>query len=127
MPEDKKHRAGDPLRSLYWRDEILQVMYWMAGEGFGHEVDVPDLRKFLAAEDSVLRENLDLMLADGLIEQVGQKFSLTPSGQNEGGRRFADGFEEMIKPGHFECDEPDCDCHNPDSIEVICKHLSPPM
>ena len=29
------------LKSMFWRSEILQVMYWLRGEGFGEEVDVP--------------------------------------------------------------------------------------
>jgi hypothetical protein len=32
-----------PLDELYWRDEILQVMYWYRGEGFGESVSVRDL------------------------------------------------------------------------------------
>ena len=30
----------DALRALYWRDEILQLMFWIHGEGFGDEVGV---------------------------------------------------------------------------------------
>ena len=32
------------------RDEILQVMYWLHGEGLAATVEVADLRKFLAAD-----------------------------------------------------------------------------
>lgn len=125
MPEQEKHDAGDALDSVYWRDEILQVMYWMTGEGFGREFSVAELQKFIQAEETVLKENLESMIGAGLIQYAEGKYSLTSAGQKEGGRRFADEFEEMLKPGHFECDEPDCDCHNPESVEGICKHLSP--
>jgi hypothetical protein len=124
MPEHEKHNTVDAAESIYWRDEILQVMYWMAGEGFGQEFTLADLRKFLSAGEEVLEENLEGMVSSGLLELVaGSKYALTAQGKKEGGRRFADEFEEMLKPGHFECDEPDCDCHDPDSVEGACKHF----
>ena len=126
MPEHEKDAAGDSVGSVYWRDEILQVMYWMAGEGFGRECTLSDLRKFLGAGDDVLAANLEQMVTTGLLERGGdEQYVLTEQGRKEGGRRFADEFEEMLKPGHFECDEPDCDCHDQDSIEAVCKHFSP--
>lgn len=124
MPEHENSNAGDSVDSIYWRDEILQVMYWMTGEGFGQEFSLSDLRKFLSAVDDVLEDNLEQMVSTGLLERVGgNKYALTVQGKREGGRRFADEFEEMLKPGHFECDEPDCDCHDPNSIEGACKHF----
>lgn len=126
MSGDAKFNHEDPTSGIYWRDEILQVMYWMTGEGFGTEFSVADLQKFLQAEDAVLTENMELMVSGGLLERAGDdRYALTALGQREGGRRFADEFEEMLKPGHFECDEPDCDCHDPNSIEAVCKHFSP--
>lgn len=114
------------IRDLHWCDEILQVMYWMTGEGLGQEVSAADLQRLLAAEDEVLVENLERMVSGGLLERVGDdKFALTDTGRQEGGRRFADEFETMLKPGHFECSEPDCDCHNPESSEGACKHFAP--
>jgi len=127
MLEHGNNIVGDPLNSIYWRDEILQVMYWMTGEGLGREFAVADLQKFLQTEEAVLVENLELMVVGGLLKSIGDKYALTTLGQKEGGRRFADEFEEMLKPGHFECDEPDCDCHDPESVEGVCKHLSPLM
>ncbi len=124
MPEQEKHDAEDAVGSIYWRDEVLQVMYWMTGEGFGQEFTLADLRKFLSAGDEILADNFEQMVSTGLLERVdGGKYALTAQGKREGGRRFADEFEEMLKPGHFECDEPDCDCHDPDSIEGACKHF----
>lgn len=123
MPNPEKEKE-DPIVSVYWRDEILQVMYWMKGEGFGQEITVSTLAKFLNAEDEALRLNLELMVTSDLLERSGNEtYVLTPEGAKEGGRRFADEFETMLKPGHFECNEPDCDCHNPDSIEALCKHF----
>ena len=120
MPE---HEIDNPI---YWRDEILQVMFWMSGEGFGQEFSAGDLKKFLAAEDSVLAGNLELLVTYGFLEHAGggNKYALTDLGKREGGRRFADEFDEMLKPGHYECNDPDCDCHDPESLGE-CKHLIP--
>ncbi|MBA2526419.1 MAG: hypothetical protein H0V18_11670 [Pyrinomonadaceae bacterium] len=128
MDESEKRNSGRELNpeidNLRSRDEILQVMYWMTGEGLGDEFSVNDLRKFLQSEQTVLARDLELMVSGGLLESRNDKFALTEPGKAEGGRRFADEFEAMIKPGHFECDEPDCDCHNPEAAGEACKHLS---
>lgn len=117
---------GELLNTLHWRDEILQVLYWMTGEGFGREFGADDLQKFLYAGCEVLNENLELMVAEGFLERTTEKrYALTALGRSEGGRRFADEFDAMLKPGHFECDDPDCDCHNPASAGDACKNLSP--
>ena len=126
MAEIQSDIRQGALAGVRWRDEILQLMYWMTGEGFGREFAVADLQKFLPADAEVLAENLGLLADGGLIERAGERYALTDAGRREGGRRFADEFEEMLRPGHFECDEPDCDCHNPESVEGICKHLAPP-
>jgi len=129
MPDHSKKQAVqrdlDPeIGDLKSRDEILQVMYWMTGEGLGDEFSVNDLRKFLQSEQTVLARDLELMVSSGLLESRDAKFALTEQGKAEGGRRFADEFESMNKPGHFECDEPDCDCHSPETTGEVCKHLS---
>ena len=127
MAETQSDIRQGALAGVRWRDEILQLMYWMTGEGFGQEFAAADLQKFLPAETDVLAENLGLLAEGGLIERAGEKYALTDAGRREGGRRFADEFEGMLRPGHFECDEPDCDCHDPESADGICKHLSPLM
>ena len=122
--QDSEHHSDQEIGNLKSRDEILQVMYWMTGEGLGIEFSIADLQKFLPSEQTVLAEDLEVMVLSGLLESRDEKFVLTEQGKKEGGRRFADEFESMIKPGHFECDEPDCDCHNADTTGEVCKHLS---
>ncbi|MDQ3174851.1 MAG: hypothetical protein M3Q91_14290 [Acidobacteriota bacterium] len=122
--QDPRIELNLEIDNLKSRDEILQVMYWMTGEGLGDEFSVNDLRKFLQSEQTVLARDLELMVSSGLLASREDKFALTEQGKAEGGRRFADEFESMIKPGHFECDEPDCDCHDPEAAGEACKHLS---
>ncbi len=122
--QDSQRDVDPEIGDLKSRDEILQVMYWMTGEGLGSKFSAADLLKFLPSEQSVLARDLELMVSSGLLESREDKFVLTEQGKAEGGRRFADEFESMTKPGHFECDEPDCDCHNPERPGDVCKHLA---
>ena len=111
--------------SIFWQDEILQVIYWMRGEGFGEKASIAELQRFLDATDEILAANLTQLGKNALVEldETG-KYSLTANGVKEGGRRFADEFDGMLKQGHYECNDPDCDCHDPDS-NAECKHFAP--
>ena len=110
--------------SIFWQDEILQVMFWMRGEGFGEQITVAQLEKFLDASDEILTVNLSELGKKNLINfDFSGTYKLTETGVKEGGRRFADEFDGMLKQGHYECNDPDCDCNNPDSGSD-CKHLS---
>jgi hypothetical protein len=112
--------------SIFWQDEILQVMYWMRGEGFGEKITVAELKKFLDAPDETLVANLaELAKKKLIVFDVSDFYELTETGVKEGGRRFADEFDGMLKPGHYECNDPDCDCNDPDS-DAQCKHFAAP-
>ncbi len=116
----------DEKPSIFWQDEILQVMYWMRGEGFGDKITVLQLKKFLDAPDETLVANLaELAKKKLVIFDVTDFYELTETGVKEGGRRFADEFDGMLKPGHYECNDPDCDCNDPDS-DAQCKHFAAP-
>lgn len=118
--------STDEQPSIFWQDEILQVMYWMRGEGFGEKVTVAELKKFLDASDEVLAANLSQLTKNGLVNfDFSDSYELTETGVKEGGRRFADEFDGMLKPGHYECNDPDCDCNDPDS-DAQCKHFAAP-
>lgn len=106
--------TGDAFDALRRRDEILEVMYWMRGERLGEVAGAEELRVFMGDETPVLAQDLVAMAADGLIEAEepgSDRFQLTRRGVEEGGRRFADDFAEMQKPGHGECNRPGCLCH----------------
>ena len=120
-PIDLITTNADP--SIFWQDEILQVIYWMRGEGFGEKASIPDLQRFLDASDEILAANLTQLGKNGLVEldETG-KYELTAGGVKEGGRRFADEFDGMLKQGHYECDDPDCDCNSPDAVPCRAVH-----
>jgi len=120
-PIDLITTNADP--SISWQDEILQVIYWMRGEGFGEKASIPDLQRFLDASDEILAANLTQLGKNGLVDlaETG-RYELTANGVKEGGRRFADEFDGMLKQGHYECDDPNCDCNSPDAVPCRAVH-----
>ncbi len=116
-----------PLDELYWRDEILQVMYWYRGEGFGESVTVGDLRTFLPADERLLAFQMESMVVDGYLvrddDTPSPRYAFTDYGAREGARRFADEFSDITMQGHGECG-PDCP-HCKGVARDKCVHCSP--
>ncbi len=116
-----------PLDELYWRDEILQVMYWYRGEGFGESVSVRDLKTFLPADEHLLATQMDGLVDDGYLarqdDALPPRYTFTPYGAREGARRFADEFAGLTGQAHGECG-PDCP-HCKGVSRDQCVHCSP--
>jgi len=106
----------DPIEDLKRRDEILQVMFWLQGEGLGPDVAMADLLRFVDDAGAV-----EIVLAglveDGYVDSThgmagGVGYRLTPFGLEEGRRRFLDEFEPYLaRHAHGECGAADCNCH----------------
>jgi len=106
---------ADALDGLKQRDEILQIMFWLHGEGLGPDVAVPDILRFVDDERAV-RGALGQLVEDGYVETLGDmasiRYRLTATGVHEGRRRFLDEFEPYLaRHAHGECGSADCDCH----------------
>jgi hypothetical protein len=105
-----------PGKQLAARDEILQVMYWLHGEELAKEVTADDLARWVSLDAMQIRSLLVDLAESKLVEALpssdsnGARFRLTDTGLKEGGRRFADEFAELTKPGHYECGDPNCEC-----------------
>ncbi len=99
--------ASDGLEALRCRDDILQAMFWMLGEGFGEDSDTQGLARLISADAVLVAEQIAVLVADGQLEPVGARFRLSAVGQHEGGRRFADEFAGLQLTAHGEC-PPDC-------------------
>ena len=109
----------DPVEDLKRRDEILQVMFWLQGEGLGPDVTSADLLRFVddvgAVEIAVAR-----LVEDSYVEPSAHeggagsaRYRLTPFGLEEGRRRFLDEFEPYLaRHAHGECGAADCSCHS---------------
>lgn len=108
------------LDDLYWQDEILQVMYWLLGEGFAERVTVSDLRRFLQGDPGDLARTLGTLTSQGLLRCSGQEHFLTESGKVEAQRRFVDEFRPLLgRTGHGECSD-DCWCQDPEHAGEEC-------
>ena len=121
----------DPLDELFdrakCRDEVLQVLFWLSGEGFDSEMTAQGVARFTARAEDEVRPALEDIVALGLatrIEQgTGARYELTDAGRREGGRRFADEFSDLIhREGHGTCNDPDCDCQTSPEAAADCFH-----
>jgi hydrogenase maturation protease len=98
------------------RDEVLQVMFWLTGEGLGPDVAAADIARFVGDERAV-DAVLGHLVAGRYAARHGAgreaRYRLTPLGEIEGRRRFLDEFEPFLaRSAHGgECGTPDCDCH----------------
>jgi hypothetical protein len=100
---------SEALRSLYWRSEILQVLYWLRGEGLGEVADAEMMERFLGVEAAVGITYLERLVGEGYLEVAGDGFRLSPRGLEEGGQEFASSFAGLTGPSHGECSA-DCWC-----------------
>ncbi len=109
---------SEALRGLYWRSEILQVMYWLRGEGFGDQADPALLERFLGVDAAIGVQYLDQLAEEGYLTKLGGRYALSEMGAREGGLEFAASFDELTRPSHGECSA-DCWCHNsPEEAEA---------
>jgi hypothetical protein len=105
---------GDALDDVWWRDEILQAMFWMRGEGLALELTAQELVSFLARpQEDISRHLSRLADAGDLVRATSGAYSLSPSVLPEAGRLFARDFEDMVNRSEHgsECSRPDCLCH----------------
>ncbi len=116
------------LQALYWRSEILQVMYWLRGEGLGDVVDARLIERFLGVDAAVGVTYLDRLVEQGFLERVDetdparperQGYTLSATGLQEGKTEFAISFSEFTRPTHGEC-SPDCWCHVSAEEASVC-------
>ena len=118
MDNKQTGKANQALEALFWRDEILQVMFWLQGEGLGDVVSAGDLQVFLDGDRETIQFYLEQAAGEGYLvrhpDAAGMlpetRYALSEAGRKEGGRRFADEFAGMQKSGHGECSA-DCVCH----------------
>ncbi len=101
---------SEALRALYWRSEILQVMYWLRGEGLGEVVDAALLERFLGVDVSIGLGYLDRLVTEGYLDRRPGGYVLSEEGLAEGKTEFALSFADLTRPAHGECSE-DCWCH----------------
>lgn len=101
------------------QDEILQVLFWLRGERLAQDATAAELVRFVSLPLAEVEQALRRLAAVGLVaatERTGadgapeSRYRLSEDGVREGGRRFADEFADLTRPGHGECGDPDCEC-----------------
>lgn len=106
-------------------DDVLQVMYWLRGERLASAADAATIERMSGLDALRVRAALETLIRHALVARLStggeERFSLTEEGVREGGRRFADEFADLTRPGHGECGDPDCDCQRTGSSED-CRH-----
>lgn len=113
---------------LHLRDEVLQVLYWLGGEGLGDECTPEQFALWTGADRALLTPVLDLMLADGWLEPGASpnSYRFTALGKGEGKRRFADAFADhglgWSGPGGCGPDCEDCLINGPESCHAHRPH-----
>jgi hypothetical protein len=103
------------FQDIYWRDEILQLMFWLSGEGLFEDVAPDDLRRFLETDPGRLEERLEQLVQEGYLDpssRDGGRYRLNAVGIEEGRRRFVDEFTPFLgRESHVVCGDPTCECH----------------
>ncbi|MPZ66931.1 MAG: hypothetical protein GEU83_15940 [Pseudonocardiaceae bacterium] len=90
---------SDSLRAMYWRKEILQLLFWMRGEGFGDHLDASLLERALGVEARHGVRHLDELVDEGLLSCAGDRlYRLTAAGHRYGMRVIADEFVQLGSP-----------------------------
>ncbi|MFN2607315.1 MAG: hypothetical protein ABR511_05390 [Acidimicrobiales bacterium] len=114
------------VRALYWRSEILRVLYWLRGEGLGDLVDVPMIRRYLEIGAPECRARLAALVADGDVVRDGSWYSLSPA-------RLADAeidvelttyFADLARPEPGLCSD-ECWCRMSSAEEDACSGRRP--
>jgi hypothetical protein len=117
--DDLHPPKSEALRALYWRSEILQVMFWLRGEGLGEVVDAALLERFLGVDAAVGVGYLDRLVTDGYLDRAPTGYVLSAAGLEEGRTEFALSFSDLTRPAHGECSA-DCWCHNSVEEALAC-------
>lgn len=100
---------SDSLRALYWRREILQLLFWMQGEGFADHVDADLLERALGVETRRGVRHLDELVDEGLLRCDGDgRYRLTEDGSRYGAHVVADECDEPARPGFAESGPDGC-------------------
>lgn len=111
MSEQLHAPRSEALRNLFWRSEILQVMYWIRGEGLGDVVSPELLERFLGVDATIAVSYLDRLVEDGyLTANARGEYGLSERGAAEGADEFEAAFSQLTRPTHGECSA-DCWCH----------------
>jgi hypothetical protein len=111
---------SESLRALYWRSEILAVVYWLHGEGLGDLVDVDLVREYLDVDaPENLSAYMDLLVSEGSLVRDGAWYALSARGAAEGEAQLATAFTDLVHPVVNDCDD-ECWCQTSPAEAEAC-------
>ena len=118
MSEARPPEGDDIARE----DELLELLYWFEGEGFGGVASIEGIVRFTNLSEPLVQRTLARLLSreDVMLDESGAEYRLTEPGRREAARRFAAEFAPMLSQGHGECSDPDCDCHSSEGGAAEC-------
>ena len=125
MSDERRAEGGghnDPGGEIARRDEMLELLYWLEGEGIRGSATRPGITRFLARPAGEVRETLDALVRRGdvTLDAATGEYRLTDPGRREAARRFAEEFAPLLRQGHGECNDPACDCHDDPAAAAEC-------
>lgn len=104
--QEPKHPT---LRSLYWREEIIELVLWLRGEGFDERLDSATLGAYLDIDTTQAAAHLHRLTLHGYLEQLpGGRYGLTAIGAQEGQRLT--GGPRSVPPSVPGACGPECWC-----------------
>lgn len=117
--------SDTPDRELARRDEVLELLYWLEGEGIGGSATLAGMARFLTCDEEDLARTLRALTERGdlVADFASGEYRLTAQGHREAARRFAEEFAPLLSQGHGECNDPDCDCMH--EGPAACQHAHP--
>ncbi len=110
---------SEALKALYWRSEILRLMYWLRGEGYGDLVDAPMLQLYLGVDARTGLTYLERLVEDGYVVRDGEWYALSDKGLVEGEEEYLTAFSDLLSPTHGACSD-ECWCQMSDEEEQTC-------
>ena len=114
--------TDDAGRPIALQDELLELLYWIEGEGFTGSATLEGMTRFLAISEHEVRATLDQLAHRGDVVPDGTsgEYRLTEIGRREAARRFAEEFAPLLRQGHGECNDPGCECHTNPAAAAEC-------
>lgn len=117
-PDRPEQPKSPELRQVYWREEILELVLWLRGEGFDERIDTRLLRRFLGMGPEQASEHLRQLVEQGYFVRLGDgRHALTARGEAEA-RRLLTG-RRTPPPAAGPCG-PACWCHTSPLESAFC-------
>lgn len=116
--------AERPGEAVARRDEMLQLLYWLEGEGFAGSATLLGIARFLTWPEHEADFVLSRLVERGDVRRCDNgrdDFELTEPGRQEAARRFAEEFTPLLAQGHGECSDPHCDCRTSPGGPAECR------